>query len=71
MTFLHMHHAMANKAIMQAKYTEGLADKPASCAERIRELVMSGAVDYKDRFQPVQVTSYDRHMVLRYIAGAA
>lgn len=27
MTFQHMHHAMANKALMQAKYTEGLADK--------------------------------------------
>jgi hypothetical protein len=35
MTFQHMHHAMANKALMQAKYTEGLADKAASCAERI------------------------------------
>jgi len=68
MTFQHMHHAMANKALMQAKYTEGLADKPASCAERIRELILSGAVDYKDRFQPV-VTDYDRHMALRYLAA--
>lgn len=71
MTFLHMHHAMANKATMQAKYTEGLADKPASCAERIRELVMSGAVDYRDRFQPVEVTNYDRLMVIRYLSAHA
>lgn len=67
MTFLHMHHAMANKALMQAKYTEGLADKPASCAERIREFILTGAVDYKNSFQPVVVTDYDRHMALRYL----
>lgn len=69
--FLHMHHAMANKALMQAKYTEGLADKPASCAERIRELILSGAIDYRDRWQPAVVTDYDRHMALRYLSVAA
>lgn len=70
MRFTHMHHAMADKALMQAKYTEGLADKPATCAERIRELILSGAVDYVDRWQPVEVTDHDRHMALRYLAAA-
>lgn len=67
MTFQHMHHAMANKALMQARYTEGLADKPAICAERIRELILTGAVDYRDRWQPVEITDYDRQMALRYL----
>lgn len=70
MALQHMHHAMANKALMQAKYTEGLADKPASCAQRIRELIMTGAVDYQDRWQPVVVTDYDRIMALRYLSHA-
>lgn len=69
MTFLHMHHAMANKAIMQAKYTEGLADQHEKCAARVRELVLSGAVDYKDRWQPVVVTDEDRKIVLNYLGA--
>jgi hypothetical protein len=67
MTFLHMHHAMANKAIMQAKYAEGLADQPEKCIARIRELVVSGAVDFKDRWFPVVVTDADRTIVLQYL----
>lgn len=66
-TFLHMHHAMANKALMQARYTEGLADFPEKVAARVRELVLSGAVDYKDRWFPVKVTDEDRRIVLRYL----
>lgn len=67
MSFLHMHHAMANKAVMQAKYTEGLADDHVKCSARIRELVTSGAVDYKDQFQPVTVTDADRAITLQYL----
>jgi hypothetical protein len=69
MTFQHMHHAMANKAIMQAKYTEGLADDLQALRNRMRQLVMSGAVDYRDRFQPVTVTDEDRQIVLQYLAA--
>jgi hypothetical protein len=69
MTFQHMHHAMANKALMQAKYTEGLADNVAALHARVRELVLSGAVDYRDRFQPVTVTDEDRRIVLQYLAA--
>lgn len=67
--FLHMHHVMANNAIMQAKYTEGLADKPTKLMARIRELVLSGKVDYRDRFQPVIVTDADRAIVLKYLGA--
>lgn len=69
MAFLHMHHAMANKAIIQAKYAEGLADQPEKCGERARELVLSGAVDYKDRWHPVVVTDADRAIVVKYLEG--
>jgi hypothetical protein len=65
--FQHMHHAMANKALMQAKYTEGLADQPAKLMARIREIVLSGAADYKDRWFPVDVTAEDRQIVLTYL----
>lgn len=65
--FLHMHHAMANKALMQAKYTEGLADEPVKLMARIREIVLSGAADYKDRCHPVSVTDGDRQIVLNYL----
>jgi hypothetical protein len=65
--FLHMHHVMANKALMQARYTEGLADQPAKVAARVRELVLSGAVDFKDRWSPVTVTDEDRQITLRYL----
>lgn len=67
--FLHMHHAMANKALMQAKYTEGLADQPTKLIARIREIVLSGAADYKDRWSPVSVTDEDRQIVLSYLAA--
>lgn len=65
--FLHMHHRMANKALMQARYTEGLADQPTKVAARVRELVLSGAVDFKDRWFPVTVTDEDRRIVLSYL----
>ncbi len=65
----HMHHAMANKALMQAKYAEGLADQPAKLMARIREIVLSGAADYKDRLFPVTVTDDDRQTVLRYLTA--
>jgi hypothetical protein len=68
-TFLHMHHAMANKAMTQAKYAEGLADQPSKLLPRIREIVLSGAVDYKDRWFPVTVTDEDRQIVLSYLAA--
>lgn len=67
MTFLHMHHAMANKAIMQAKYTEGLADNLPALRARMRELVVSGAVDFKDRWFSAVVTDADRKIVLDYL----
>ena len=67
--FLHMHHAMANKAMMQAKYTEGLADEPVRLMARIREIVLSGAADYKDRWQPTPVTDADRATVLQYLGA--
>lgn len=66
-TFLHMHNAMANKALMQARYTEGLADHPAKVAARVRELVLSGDVDPKSKFLPITVTDEDRQIVLRYL----
>lgn len=69
--FTHMHHEMANKALMQASYTEGLADRPAKCAARIRELIMSGAADPKSRWFPVAVTDNDRRIALRYIVPSA
>lgn len=65
--FLHMHHVMANKALMQAKYTEGLADQPAKLVARVREIVLSGAADFKDRWFPVTVTDEDRRIVLSYL----
>lgn len=65
--FLHMHHEMANKALMQAKYTEGLADEPVKLIARVREIVLSGAADYNSRWQPVTVTAADRACVLQYL----
>ena len=67
MKFLHMHHVMANNAIMRAKYTEGLADNLDKLRARIRELVTSGAVDYKSRWERVTVTPEDRNLVLKYL----
>ena len=67
MTFTHMHIAMANKAIMQAKYTEGLADQPKEVADRVRELVLGGFVDFKSKWFPVTVTDEDRQIVLQYL----
>ncbi|MEH3109071.1 MAG: hypothetical protein PGN22_03075 [Agrobacterium cavarae] len=69
MAFLHMHHAMANKALMQAKYTEGLADQTTKLMARVREIILSGAADYKDRWQPTPVTDEDRALVLRYLGA--
>jgi hypothetical protein len=62
-----MHSEMANKAIMQAKYTEGLYDQPALLTKRIREIVLSGAADYKSRWENVTVTPEDREVVLNYL----
>lgn len=67
MVFLHMHHAMANKAIMQAKYVEGLADNLPVLRNRLREIVLNGDVDYKSRYEQVTVTQGDRETVLKYL----
>lgn len=68
MTFLHMHHVMANKAIHQVNYVEDLLGSPgAKIKARLRELVKSGAVDYTDRWQPIEVTDDDRELVCKYL----
>lgn len=67
MALLHMHHAMANKAIMQAKYVEGLADDVPRLRKRLRELVLNGEVDYISRHECVEVTAGDRKAVLDYL----
>ncbi len=61
MAFLHMHHAMANKALaMVGSEAQTSADFWNPNKSRIREIVLSGAVDYKDRWWPVVVTDEDR-----------
>lgn len=65
MTFLHMHHAMANKALS----IESSKAKDYWKIDKVmlRNIVMSGAVDYKDRWQPVTVTIEDRETVCRFL----
>jgi hypothetical protein len=60
-----MHHAMANKAlsIVSAEATTD-AEFWHPAKTRLRELVMSGAVDYKSN---VERTPEDREIVLRYL----
>lgn len=70
MQFLHMHHAMANKAIMQVKYTEGLCGSDdQTLKRRVREVVLSGDVDYRSNFERVTITSEDRELVLKYLGA--
>lgn len=68
MTFQHMHHSMANKALAivgaEAKTSTEYWNPNKA---RIREIVLSGAVDYRDRWQPVDVTPADREIVLAYL----
>ena len=70
MTFTHMHHALANKALAivgcEAKTD---ADYWSPSKARLRELVLSGAVDYRDRMFPASVTAEDRQIVLNYLAA--
>ena len=66
---LHMHHVMANKALMQAKYAEGLADDLPRLRTRMREIVMSGDADYRSRWENITVTDADRELVAKYLAA--
>jgi len=55
MTFLHMHHAMANKAMKLVAAEATNAEqfcKPGKT--KLRELVLSGAVDCKSRWEDVR-----------------
>lgn len=61
--FLHMHHAMANKA-MRIEAQES-ADFWSVDSAKLREIVMSGRADTK--LGPVTVD--DRETVLRYLAA--
>lgn len=67
MTYLHMHSAMANKAMYQARYTEGLYDQPEKEIARIKHLVLSGWADYKSKWENIDVTQKDRELVLHYL----
>lgn len=67
MAFLHMHHAMANRALMIEQCSSNdfwTVDKT-----KLREIVMSGAVDPKSNalFESGSVTPEDRDIVLRYL----
>lgn len=66
MTFLHMHHVMANKAIMvinsEAKTDEEFWNPNM---DRMREIVMSGQVDYKGE----AITDEDREIVINYLTA--
>lgn len=64
MTFLHMHHVMANKALMVIN-TEAKSDDEFwhPNMNRLREIVMSGEVDYRGEL----VTDADRQIVLNYL----
>lgn len=70
MTFLHMHHAMANKAsallAAEAK-TDREFWRPNTA--RLRDIVLSGAADYKSKWLPETVTDEDRKIVLRYLGA--
>jgi len=65
--FQHMHHVMANKAHMQAAYAEGLIDDLPKLRARTREIVLSGAADYRSRWENIVVTDADREIVLQYL----
>lgn len=67
MKFLHMHAYMASKAMMQAKYTEGLADDIPAMQARIIELVRSGWADWKSVYDPIAVTEEDRELTLEFL----
>jgi hypothetical protein len=59
-----MHTQMATKALMQARYTEGLYDFPEKEAKRVRELLMSGWADYKGE----AVTNDDRELACKFMS---
>lgn len=68
MTFLHMHHSMANNAIMKEQIESD--DFFNVNKDRLREIVLSGEVDYKPTVfddKNLVVTDADRQMVLDYL----
>ncbi|AUZ95414.1 hypothetical protein FDI40_gp655 [Agrobacterium phage Atu_ph07] len=68
MTFLHMHHVMANDAIMKEQIESD--DFFNVNKERLREIVLSGEVDYKPTSfddKHLVVTDEDRQIVMDYL----
>lgn len=64
-TFTHMHHEMANKALLiEASRSSDYWNVNKSV---LRDIVMSGSVDPKSKWLPVVVTDVDRALVLQYL----
>lgn len=66
--FLHMHHAMANKALMIEQCAS--SDFWNVDKTKLRAIVLSGEADYKSTLlDRATVTPEDREIVLKYLGA--